>query len=76
MGTGRPDWWEGEKAREQAGGGLAAVLGSGRVRLLCVMDAVFPVKKEAGLYAKRRERGMGAVRGLRKAAKEGGGWQC
>lgn len=39
----------GEKAREQEGGGWAAVLGCGRARSLCVMDPVFLVKKEAGL---------------------------
>lgn len=48
-GQGRLDWWEGEKVREQEGGGWAAVLGSGRARSLCVMDPVFSVKEEAGL---------------------------
>jgi hypothetical protein len=44
----RLGWWVGEKAREQEGGGWAGVLGGRRARDFCVMDSVFPVKKEAG----------------------------
>lgn len=68
-GQGRLDWWEGEKARKQEGGGWAVVLGSGRLRSLCNGPNV-PCEEEGRVVSQKTRERVGAVRGLRMATKE------